>query len=298
MKKQLKNILFVIVIFLYIITLTGCTKKENNDSEIFKVVTSFYPIQIIVQNLTQGAENIEVITMADNNVGCIHDYTLTTKDLKKLEKADLFIMNGLGLENFTEKILDTYSNITIVDSSKLITDSILKTGEENNPHIWTSIKNYLNQIKEIKEELINNNPENKEIYELNAQKYEEKLKQLQENYEYELSSLKGKKALCLNEAVAYLGNEVGLELLSIDTNHEESSLSAEELKNIVEKMKVEKINIILIGEEDNTKNAQTISDETGAKIYKIKDGLSGDGTNDSYYEMMLDNLETLKQVKS
>ena len=297
MKKKIGIAILVIVVMIIAICVIGnrMGKSKNDDKGQFKIVTTFYPIWIMTSNITQGAKNIELVNMADRNAGCLHDYTLSTTDMKKLEKADVIIQNGLGLENFMDKILNTYSGIKIIDSSKNITSKIEENGEVNN-HIWTSLSNYMMQVEEIAKSLSEANPENKEVYEKNKESYIKELKELQGEYQTELANLKGKKAICLNEAFSYLAKEGGLEIISVETNHEESSLSAEKMKELIEIMKKEDIKSILVDKEDNLKSAQTLASETGAKIYELQSGLTGDVSNDSYLQAMQNNLMTLKEI--
>ena len=106
MKKVTKYIIIAVVVIAIIAVLVILNINKNNrtnkDDEAVKIVTSFYPMYIIAENITDGAENIELVNMADVNVGCLHDYTLTTEDMKKVENADIFIMNGLGMESIIE----------------------------------------------------------------------------------------------------------------------------------------------------------------------------------------------------
>ena len=161
-----------IVIFISLIvslfTLTGCAKTEVQ-KENYKIVTSFYPMYIIARNITDGANNVQLVNMTEQNTGCIHDYTLTTNDMKKIENADIFIQNGLGLEIFMDKIFTIYPNLKVLDASINIKNVIKE--DEVNPHVWTSIENYINQVKEISQVLIQQNLENKQIYEENTEKY-------------------------------------------------------------------------------------------------------------------------------
>lgn len=298
MKKKIGITILVLILMLIVISIVakrvGAPMQEGKGQ--FKIVTTFYPIFIMTSNITQGAQNIELVNMADINAGCLHDYTLSTQDMKKLEKADVIVQNGLGLENFMDKILATYSNIQIVDSSKNIENKIEENGEVNN-HIWTSLSNYILQVEEIANRLSEVNPENKEIYERNKESYIQELKELQEKYQTELDNIKGKKAICLNEAFSYLAKEVGLDIISVETNHEESSLSAEKMKELIELMKKEGIKSILVDKEDNLKSAQTLANETGATIYELQSGLTGSTEMDSYLQLMQENLEVLKELK-
>ena len=213
MKKKWNILLILAVILVLVVSIViyrNITKENTKEDNNFKIVTTFYPIYIMAENITQGAKNIDLINMTDINVGCLHDYNLSTTDMKKIENADLIIQNGLGLENFMDEILNTYSDIKIVDSSSNITNKVEENGEINN-HIWTSISNYIAQVEEIANGLTESNPENANIYEQNKNNYIEKLENLQSKYETELASLKGKKAICLNEAFTYLTKEVGIE---------------------------------------------------------------------------------------
>ncbi len=80
-----------------------------------------------------------------------------------------FIQNGLGLEIFMDKIFTIYPNLKVLDASINIKNVIKE--DEVNPHVWTSIENYINQVKEISQVLIQQNSENKQIYEENTEKY-------------------------------------------------------------------------------------------------------------------------------
>ena len=101
----------------------------------------------------------------------------------------------------------------------------------------------MNTKNKLKEE----NPENAEIYEKNTNDYIEKLNNLKEEYDKELKELNGAKALSLNESFSYIERDVGLDTIEIHTDHEESTISADKLKEIIEKMKAkpkERISII------------------------------------------------------
>lgn len=228
-------------------------------------------------------------------LGCVHNYTLTTSDLKKLEKADVFIKNGLEIENFMDKIVSSFSKLNVVNSSEKL-ENIIKDDDEINGHTWTSIDNNIKQVENIKNKLKEANPQNSEVYEKNANTYIEKLKTLKQKYETELIDLKGKKVVSLNESFSYLQRDLGLDSIEVQLDHEESTMSAEMLKNIIEDMKKEDIKIIIIDKNDNEKNAQNLANETGAKIYKLDSCLTGNMDKDAYLNAMNENLNSLKQM--
>lgn len=293
MKKYLKSSLIIMLLSLTLITFSGCTKSKEDNKKL-KIVTSFYPIYIMAQNITDGIESIELTNMTDINVGCLHDYTLQPADLKKIEKADIFIENGLGIENFNDKIINSYKNLEIINSTENI--NALEDDNELNGHTWTSISNYIEQVDHITIKLKEKNPENRDLYEKNAGKYKKKLLELKKKYDEELQPLAGKKALVLNESFAYLLNDLKLDTIEIHTDHEESTISAEKLKKTINEIKENNINIIIIDKDDNEKNAETIKNETGAKIYKLNSCLNGKLDKDSYINAMNENLEVFREM--
>ena len=301
MNKYLKYILIGIAIVAVIAVIVVLNINRNKNKEIddgkVKIVTSFYPMYIIAENITEGASNIELVNMADVNVGCLHDYTLTTEDMKKVENADIFISNGLGMENFIDKVIESNSDMAVVDSSINITN-IISDEDETNAHIWTSIEKYIIQVENITEGLKANNPENADIYEKNANEYINKLNDLKNEYLEKLQELKGKKAVVLNEAFEYMGQELGLDMIIIKTDHEESTISAEMLKTTIDTMKEEQIDMIIIDKNDNKSNAETISNETGAKIYELNSGLTGSLDKNAYIDGVRENLEIIENELS
>ena len=295
-KRNIIIILAIILLIVLLIVIGNLNRNETEKDDKVRIVTSFYPMYIMTLNITEGVENVEVENMADNQVGCIHDYTLTTSDLKKFENADIFVENGYGIENFSNNIKESYPNVKIIESASKITDTI-EEHEEINAHFWTSIDNYILQVREIADRLKELDNANEAKYEENVSEYITKLENHKTKYKNELQNLNGKKVVSLNEAFSYLFKFVGIEEELISTDHEQSALSAEQVKNVIDIMNNENIKTIIIAENDDEQNATAIANETGAKIYRLKDGMSGDGLTDSYIDIMEDNLETLTSIE-
>lgn len=293
-----KKIAVITIVCICIIALVSfiiwknLTKNEQETDGNIKIVSSFYPIYIMTENITEGAEDIELVNMADVNVGCLHDYTLTTEDMKKVEDADVFVQNGLGMESFIDKIISSNNNLTLIDSSEGI-ENIIQHEDKTNAHIWTNIDNYIKQVENISNGLQQADAANAEIYKNNTNEYIQKLQGLKERYTSELASLEGTKVINLNEAFEYLGQELKMDMTTIVTDHEESTMSAEMLGNIISQVEQENIEMIIVDKNDNKSNAETIANETGAKIYELNSGLTGDLDRDAFVRAMEENLNVL-----
>ena len=92
MKKYIKYIVIAIMVLSImagIIVAYTRKNKEIKEDDNFKIVTSFYPIYVMTANIVDGAKNVTLDNMTEANTGCVHNYTLTTSDMKKIEKANI-----------------------------------------------------------------------------------------------------------------------------------------------------------------------------------------------------------------
>lgn len=285
-----KIFIFISILFIALFLLTGCDKKEENGE--FKVVTSFYPMYIIALNITDGAQNVSLENMTDTNIGCLHDYTLKTSDLVKLEDANVFIMNGLGIETFTDKVLQANNEVVIIEASKNITNLIQDTNDRN-AHVWLDIDNYIIQVEEVAKCLKEANPENANVYEKNERKYVEILNNLKNEIKGR-SATQDQETISFSNSLSYLENTMNLKLLTIENDHEQSSLSAERLKNIIDYAKKNNVKKVIVDNKTSDENANTLASEIGAKVYVLDSFLSGPMQKDAYEIMMRKNLRIME----
>ncbi|MCR5054723.1 MAG: metal ABC transporter substrate-binding protein, partial [Lachnospiraceae bacterium] len=131
----------------------------KNDDELL-VVTSFYPMYIAALNVTDHVEGIRLQNLSEPKTGCLHDYQLTPEDMILLSEADVFIINGGGIEGFISDIASEYPDLYIIDASAGI--ELLSEEEEHehehedeeeyhhdhgvNSHIWMSVPRYRQQV--------------------------------------------------------------------------------------------------------------------------------------------------------
>ena len=83
--------------------------KEGN----LLVVTSFYPMYVAAENVIGDVEGVTLENLSEPQTGCLHDYQLTAADMKLLSKADVFIVNGGGIESFLFVVAESYPNLKI-----------------------------------------------------------------------------------------------------------------------------------------------------------------------------------------
>lgn len=294
-KKYISIIIVIVLIICLVIGKNIYNQKKEKSNDKFEILTSFYPIYIMTLNITNGAEDVKVSNMAEKYTGCIHDYTLTTTDMKKFESCDIFIQNGAGLETFSDKILESYPKIKVVNAADGVNNFLThnEDDEEVNSHIWLSISNYINEVIKITDSLIKMDSKNAKIYQKNCENYVSKLSALK--IKFDNLNLKNKRVINLNESLEYMFKENDIDSVLIETDHEQAAISANKIRNIIELMQNEKINEIYIDKNDSRKLADVLQNETNAKIYVLDSAMSGDGSLDSYINIMNQNYEILKE---
>ncbi|MGI6639126.1 MAG: metal ABC transporter solute-binding protein, Zn/Mn family [Desulfobulbus sp.] len=108
----------------------GAAGNETKEPENIRVLTSTFPIYQFTRNIVQGSTLLDVELMIPSQLGCPHDYALTPQDLFKLGQAQVFIVNGLGLEEFLGPPLHQANpQLRVIDSSSGIADILTYNGE-------------------------------------------------------------------------------------------------------------------------------------------------------------------------
>lgn len=87
------------------------------------VLCSFFPMYLFTRNVVGDLPDVRVELMVPAKAGCPHDYDLKPTDLKKIADADVFVMNGAHLEEFTdEEIKRQRPSIHVIDASHELAD--------------------------------------------------------------------------------------------------------------------------------------------------------------------------------
>ena len=275
----------------------GCGTRHamQKDDGAFHIVTSFYPIYIDVINLTDGIDGVTVTNMTKPQTGCLHDYQLTTEDMKTLEHADAFVVNGAGMESFLGKVIKMQDGLTVVDASRGI--SLLTDDGEPNPHVWLSITKNIEQVKNIRDQLKEADPAHADAYEKNAATYLAKLEAMKTEMHATLDDVPHKDIVTFHEAFPYFAEEFHLHILGVIEREPGADPSPAELEKTMEQVKALPVKVLFTEPQYSPAAAETIARETGARIYELDPVVTGVATpeaKDAYLMAMRKNMETLK----
>ena len=270
---------------------TACGTEKKSDK--LKIVTSFYPIYLETINIAGNVEGVEVVNLTPPQTGCLHDYQLTTEDMKTLETADIFVVNGLGMESFMDKVISARKDLKIIDASKTEDIYLLKDGDEINPHVWMSITYAMAQVREINRQLCELDPAHADKYKMNTLEYLNTLSELRDEMHLALDNLPNKDIITFHEAFAYFAAEFKFNVVGVIEREPGTEPTPQELTETIEKVNEMPVKVIFTEPQYSPKAADTIARETGAQIYNLDPIVTGDNNPDDYLNKMLINTTTL-----
>lgn len=273
------------------ISMTACTQtKKSEDKGKLKVMVSINPLREFVEVI--GKDKIEVKTMVPDGVEP-HDFEPKAKELEELNSSKIFVYNGLGMEEWLDKVLGTIQDkdkITIVDSSN--GTSVIQTNGKKDPHIFLSLKEAKVQAKNIKDALVKVDDKNREFYEKNYKNFEAELDELYKSNEERFKALTSRDFVTGHEAFGYLCRDLNLKQKAVTDLFGEGELTPQNLRELVEYCKENKIKTIFMEELASPKVSETLANEVGAKIEKINTLESKEEEKD-YIQTMKENLDMI-----
>lgn len=267
----MKLIRSLVVLFITLILLTGCFKRDNMDD--ISIAVTKYPIEYLVKNIYGFNSTVSSVYPVGSDVDT---YTLSKKQLRKYSTNDIFVYNGLTDEKkIAASLLNYNSGIKIIDVAKGLND----TYEEE--ELWLSPSNYLMLAQNIKDSLLSYTNSTILKQEINDAYEELKLNisMLDANIKVIAENASNKTIIVGNDLFKFL-EKYGYNVLSIDESKNKKS-DYQEAKNLVSN----KSNsyVFVLEKSVNDENVAKLKN-AGASIVSIKSlkSLTQDEINDGY----------------
>ncbi|OPY58960.1 MAG: High-affinity zinc uptake system binding-protein ZnuA precursor [Pelotomaculum sp. PtaU1.Bin065] len=275
---------------------TQTAPDKSATDKTLTIVTSFYPMYITAINIAKDVPGVKVVNMTPPVTGCLHDYQLKPDDLKTLSEAQIFVVNGAGMESFMDKVVSQLPDLKIVDASKGI-PLIKGDGEEgDNPHLWVSISNAIQQVNNIGLQLAALDPEHAAQYSANTTAYADQLEALRVKMHQTLDGAQKRDIITFHEAFPYFAREFNLNIAAVIEREPGSEPSAAELADTIEIIEKSQIKALFAEPQYSATAAETIARETGAQIYILDPAVTGDMEPDAYLKIMETNMKTLEEA--
>lgn len=306
MKKLLSSLLALLLLALPLSGCAGTQSGAENDSSLRAAATT-YPVYLFAQAVTQGVEGVEVSLVIDQQVSCLHDYTLTMRDMRAVEQADVLLINGMGLEDFLEDVL---VGRTVVDCSQGIQAREPEESHDGHdhgslgdshshdtdPHIWMDPRNAAVMVQNIAEGLAELDPEHAQDYRDNAAAAARELTEFREEM---LSLLEGGHydLITFHDGFGYFADSFGMHLLAAVEEEEGSEASARTIVEITHLVADNDLPAVFTEVNGSDATAQVICRECGVETYPLSMCMSGDGGGlAAYEEVIRGNIETIMEA--
>ena len=299
MKKPKRIIAIFAAAAMLAAALAGCAVRGSADGKDKKrgytIVTSFYPIYISALNIAGGINGVRVVDMTKPSTGCLHDYQFTTGDMETLESANVFVINGAGMESFLGRVTSQIPRLRTINASSGI-PLIRGSDGEYNAHVWVSVSDDMAQVENIAAGLERYDPEHADKYRSNSAAYIEKLSALRGDMHAALDGVKNRNIVTFHEAFPYFAKEFGLEISAVIERDPGTEPTPRQLGDTINIVKKTGCRALFAEPQYSQAAAKDIMLETDAKMYYLDPAVSGPDNPEAYINIMRKNLKVLREA--
>jgi zinc/manganese transport system substrate-binding protein len=243
-----------------------------------------------------GGDRIAVTTLVGANSD-VHVYTPSPADAKKVSDARLLIINGLGLEGWLPRLVQSSGGkAAIVTASEGVAPRRL--GADADPHAWQSVVNARRYVVNIRDGLTRADPEGTATYDANAQAYLAMLDALDRQVRDTLAQIPQgrRKLISTHDAFGYFAAAYGIAFIAPQGVSTESEASARDIAAIITQIKADKIPAVFLENVSDPRLMRRIAAETGARVggTLYSDSLTPEnGEAATYIDMIRHNIMAL-----
>jgi zinc/manganese transport system substrate-binding protein len=270
-----------------------------------KVVATFSILGDFARNV--GGDRADVVTLVGSN-GDIHVYTPTAADAQSVRSARLLIVNGLGLEGWLPRLIESSgSKAGIVTASNGVAPRKIEASEllgrhhepgSPDPHAWQSVANAAIYVANIRDAMVAADPANADIFKANADAYLAILQRLDRDIRDAVVRIPPdrRKVISTHAAFGYFAAAYGITFLAPQGVSTDSEPSARDIAGLITQIKAEKIPAVFLENISDPRLIRQIASEAGAAVggTLYSDSLTdADGEAPTYIELMAHNIKTI-----
>lgn len=281
---------------------------QEAEAKNLSVVATFYPLEDFARHVGGETVTVESIVPAGAEP---HEYEPTPQDILRAYQADVFLLNGAGMDPWAEKIRPELEKrgITVVEMSEKTEllpgehEEEGHVGEEESlydPHFWLDPVAAGKEAEAIHDAFVARDPEHQEVYTRNADAFLQTLRTLDTEYRESLADCRLRTVVTTHDAFAYLAKRYGFETLPISGLSPEAEPTPGRLAELTVTVRKEGIKYIFFETLVSPKVAETLARETGAQtlVFDPIEGLSDEDRTSGadYVSVMRGNLDNLKRA--
>jgi ABC-type Zn uptake system ZnuABC Zn-binding protein ZnuA len=299
------------ILILVSLVLTACNANSTTASTSgLRVVASTSILADIAQNV--AGESLRVAPLLPVGVDP-HAYEATPADVVKISESNVLILNGLEYEHFIESLLENAGGerLLIVATTGLEPREIEEHVDEaeaeqehesGDPHMWLDPNRVVTYVENIRDGLVEADPEGAEIYQANADAYIAELNELDGWITDQVAQIPVERRILVtnHEALGYFADRYGLRVAGtvIPSLSSEAATSAQGMAAVIDKIRATNAPAIFLGEVENPALANQIAAETGVTVVDdlYLESLTDGSPAATYIDMMKYNVSKIVEV--
>lgn len=234
----------------------------------------------IAQNI--AGERLEVDSLIPIGVDP-HAFEPTPQDIARISEADLLIINGAGVEEWLGKTFESAGGTSsTVEASAGLTSRTAREGEEvihkeeesaheqGDPHFWLDPLSVVRYVENIRDGLIQVDPQGKDVYTRNADAYITQLKELDGWIQEQVRQVPADRRLMVtnHESFGYFADRYDFKIIGtvIPSVSSSASPSAQQLARLVDTIRAANAPAIFLETGSSPQLANQLASETGIKV--------------------------------
>ncbi len=288
--------------------LTGAVPPAHAQARRLKVLATFLPVYCLTANVAGDLAEVDHLLPAGAEP---HDFQFTPRDMKKLVSADVLVMNGLGIESWLDRIVESPDAPKIIvraaDGLKgeLITsERYLEPGGSPtsaeplapNPHIWLDPQLAAHAVTNILVALQQADPARASGYERNARAYLEKLARLQSDLVEGTAPYKGRAIVTFHDAFPYFARRCGLRIVGVVEKQADVEPSPRYLSELHGVIQHEHVSVVFAETQSAPQLVEQMGKDYNVNIATLDTIETGEFTPEAYETAMRKNLRELERA--
>ena len=287
--------------------LHGCSKGPSATESGPSVAATIFPLCDIARNI--AGDKLEIINILPPG-SSPHTYSLTPRQVRRLEGVRVVFSVGYGLDDWTDTLLDTLPNLrkVVVDRGIDLMESAEAGKHEHaggghnrhegaNPHYWLSIENGKQIARNIAEEIIGLDAANEGYYRANLGAYLSKLDAAKARSEERISRLPRKDIMTFHNAWIYFAEEFGLEVVGAFEPFPGKQPTPRYLTDLHDKAQEYGLKALFSEPQLSSETVAAFVSDIGLKLY-VLDPLGGVEGRDSYIGLFEYNTDIIVEALS
>lgn len=285
----------------------GCSNSSAPQAKdgIWKVTTTTGMVADIVKQV--GGDRVEVTQLMGAGVDP-HLYKASEGDIKRIDDADIIFYSGQHLEG---KMIEIFEKIGKSKPVKPVTAKLTKedlladpaSPENPDPHVWFDVSLWMKSVEQVRDDMVAIDPQNKDTYTANAEKYLAKLKELDDYARTQLASIPKEQRVLVtaHDAFQYFGHAYDVEVLGLQGISTASEYGLKDVQQLVDTLVARQIKAVFVESSVPKRSIEAVVQGAAAKNHTVtiggelfSDAMGTPGTPEgTYIGMVKHNVDTI-----